>query len=67
MVADGGDEQAMSGLNQVLCVADWSQTLSFYNLSGKQVGKERNLGFDPCRVSYFSNGQYIMVSGSNKG
>ena len=48
---------------------DWSQTLSFYNLAGKQVGKERNLGFDPCCVaySYFSKGgPYILVAGANK-
>ena len=29
---DGG-----TGGNHVLCVADWGQTLSFYNLAGKQV------------------------------
>ncbi|XP_047473268.1 intraflagellar transport protein 122 homolog [Penaeus chinensis] len=50
----------------VLCVADWGQNLSFYALSGKQVGKERPLGFDPCCVNYFSKGEYLLVGGSNK-
>ena len=50
----------------VLCVADWSQTISFYSLSGKQVSKERNLGYDPCCASYYSKGEYLMVGGSNK-
>ncbi|XP_066967390.1 intraflagellar transport protein 122 homolog isoform X2 [Macrobrachium rosenbergii] len=50
----------------VLCVADWGQNLSFYCLSGKQVGKERPLGFDPCCVSYFSKGEYLLLGGSNK-
>ncbi|XP_050737940.1 intraflagellar transport protein 122 homolog [Eriocheir sinensis] len=50
----------------VLCVADWGQNISFYTLSGKQVGKERILGFDPCCVSYFSKGEYLLVGGSNK-
>lgn len=50
----------------ILCVADWSQTLSFYTLGGKPVYKERNLGFDPLCVSYMSKGEYILVSGSNK-
>ncbi|CAL4124428.1 unnamed protein product, partial [Meganyctiphanes norvegica] len=50
----------------VLCVADWGQNLSFYSLSGKQIGKERVLGFDPCCVSYFSKGEYLLVGGSNK-
>ena len=63
------DSDGLSVGNQVLCIADWSQTLSFYNLAGKQVGKERNLGFDPCCVaySYFSKGgPYILVAGANK-
>ena len=50
----------------VLCVADWAQTLSFYALSGKQVSKERALGFDPCCVSFFSKGEYLLLGGSNK-
>ena len=32
----------------------------------KQVSKERSLGFDPCCVSYFSMGEYLMIGGSNK-
>ena len=51
---------------EVLCVADWAQTVSFYSMSGKQVSKERNLGFDPTCVSYFSKGEYLMIGGSNK-
>ena len=50
----------------VLCVTDWAQNISFYSLSGKQVHKERSLGFDPCCLSYFSKGEYLMVGGSNK-
>ena len=41
----------------VLCIADWAQTLSFYAMSGKQVSKERTLGFDPCCAQYFSKGR----------
>ncbi|XP_065343413.1 intraflagellar transport protein 122 homolog [Cloeon dipterum] len=55
-----------------LCVADWSQTLSFYApvnkkediFSYKIAGKERSLGFDPLSISYFNQGQYLLVSGS---
>ncbi|XP_076048143.1 intraflagellar transport protein Oseg1 [Oratosquilla oratoria] len=50
----------------ILCVADWAQNLSFYSLSGKQIGKERVLGFDPCCVSYFTKGEYLLLGGSNK-
>ncbi|XP_028906907.1 intraflagellar transport protein 122 homolog [Ornithorhynchus anatinus] len=52
--------------NDVLAVADWGQILSFYQLSGKQVGKDRTLTFDPCCISYFSKGEYILLGGSDK-
>ncbi|XP_060691773.1 intraflagellar transport protein 122 homolog [Hemiscyllium ocellatum] len=50
----------------ILAVADWGQRLSFYQLSGKQIGKDRALNFDPCCVSYFSKGEYIVMGGSDK-
>ncbi|RKO92638.1 WD40-repeat-containing domain protein [Blyttiomyces helicus] len=50
----------------VLAVADWNQKLSFFQLSGRQIGKDRNLGFDPCSVSYFTNGEYVVVGGSDR-
>ncbi|XP_030640907.1 intraflagellar transport protein 122 homolog [Chanos chanos] len=52
--------------NDILAVADWGQRLSFYQLSGKQIGKDRHLNFDPCCVSYFSKGEYIVMGGSDK-
>ncbi|XP_022044827.1 intraflagellar transport protein 122 homolog [Acanthochromis polyacanthus] len=52
--------------NDILAVADWGQKLSFYQLSGKQVGKDRTLTYDPCCVSYFSKGEYIVMGGSDK-
>ena len=50
----------------ILTVGDWGQRLSFYQLNGRQIGKDRNLGFDPCSLSYFSNGEFILIAGSNK-
>uniref|UniRef100_A0A8C8VP68 Intraflagellar transport protein 122 homolog n=1 Tax=Pelusios castaneus TaxID=367368 RepID=A0A8C8VP68_9SAUR len=52
--------------NDILAVADWGQRLSFFQLSGKQIGKDRVLNFDPCCVSYFSKGEYILMGGSDK-
>ncbi|XP_034446524.1 intraflagellar transport protein 122 homolog isoform X2 [Hippoglossus hippoglossus] len=52
--------------NDILSVADWGQKLSFYQLSGKQIGKDRALAYDPCCVSYFSKGEYIVMGGSDK-
>ena len=31
-----------------------------------QVGKERTLGYDPCFLDYFLDGEYMLVGGSNK-
>eukprot|EP01135_Chromosphaera_perkinsii_P010267 Nk52_evm9s2085 gene=Nk52_evmTU9s2085 len=50
----------------ILCVADWNQNLSFYQLSGRQIGKDRLLGYDPCTCSFFPSGDFIVVAGSNK-
>ncbi|KAI8925767.1 hypothetical protein BC831DRAFT_459392 [Entophlyctis helioformis] len=52
--------------SDVLAVTDWSQKLSFFQLSGRQVGKDRILGFDPCAVSYFSTGEYLILGGSDR-
>ncbi|XP_040048107.2 intraflagellar transport protein 122 homolog isoform X1 [Gasterosteus aculeatus] len=52
--------------NDILAVADWGQKLSFYQLSGKQIGKDKTLTYDPCCVSYFSKGEYIVLGGSDK-
>lgn len=48
----------------VLCIADWNRTLSFYHASGKQAYKDCDLDFEPTCVSYFNKGEYILVCGS---
>ncbi|NWW40203.1 IF122 protein, partial [Panurus biarmicus] len=52
--------------NDILAVADWGQKLSFYHLSGKQIGKDRVLNFDPCCLSYFTKGEYLLLGGSDR-
>lgn len=49
-----------------LCVTDWNQTLSIYNMAGKLLGKERNINFDALKVRYFPTGDYILICGTNK-
>ena len=39
---------------------------SCHQLSGLQHGKDRKLDFDPCTVSYFNNGEYLLVGGSDR-
>ncbi|CAM6125866.1 unnamed protein product [Calypogeia fissa] len=48
-----------------LAVGCWDGTLSFYDVSGKQIGKDKELGFDPCSVAYH-DGKYVFVGGSDK-
>jgi len=50
----------------ILAVSDWSQKLSFYQLNGKQISKDRMLGYDPCCIDYFSKGEYLIIGGANK-
>ncbi|KAJ8046678.1 hypothetical protein HOLleu_05441 [Holothuria leucospilota] len=52
--------------HDVLNVIDWGQKLSSYQLSGKQIGKDRDLTFDPCCLSFFSKGEYMVIGGSDK-
>lgn len=49
----------------LLAVGCWDQTLSFYS-GGQQVGRDVALGYDPTCVSWFTAGQFLLVSGSNK-
>ncbi|KAJ3071027.1 hypothetical protein HDU98_005913 [Podochytrium sp. JEL0797] len=50
----------------LLAVTDWNQKLAFFQLNGRQVGKERSLGFDPTCVSFFSSGDFAVVGGSDQ-
>ncbi|KAI8996741.1 hypothetical protein BC832DRAFT_598279 [Gaertneriomyces semiglobifer] len=55
-----------SSNGDVLAVGDWDQKLAFYDLNGRQVGKERALGFDPCSVSFSENGEYLVLAGQDR-
>jgi intraflagellar transport protein 122 len=57
---------ATPGPIDVLAIADWNQTLSFYTISGQIIGKERPLGFDPLCLKFFPDGETLVVSGCNK-
>eukprot|EP00002_Diphylleia_rotans_P020026 TRINITY_DN3881_c0_g1_i4.p1 TRINITY_DN3881_c0_g1~~TRINITY_DN3881_c0_g1_i4.p1 ORF type:complete len:1192 (+),score=257.48 TRINITY_DN3881_c0_g1_i4:236-3811(+) len=50
----------------LLAVGDWDQKLAFFQLNGRQVGKDRELGFDPCSIGYFTNGEYLCIGGSDR-
>lgn len=50
----------------IIAVGCWDQTLSFYNLSGAQRGNDRQLGYDPCSLAYYGDGEYIVMGGSDR-
>lgn len=53
--------------HDILAVGCWDQTLSFYHFpSGKQLKKDKYLGFDPCSLTFFSNGEYMCIGGSDR-
>ncbi|KAF8288920.1 putative intraflagellar transport protein 122 [Trypanosoma cruzi] len=49
----------------VLVVGSWDRRLSFYNTQGKPVSKEKELPCDPCCISFYGNGSYLLVGGSD--
>ncbi|MCO5572874.1 hypothetical protein L7F22_026633 [Adiantum nelumboides] len=57
--------KTQNNASDTLVVGCWDCTISFYNLSGKQIGKDINLGFDPCSITYHSK-KFLCVAGSNK-
>jgi intraflagellar transport protein 122 len=44
--------------------------MSIFSIQGgkqaKPVGSDKDLGFDPCSMSFFPKGDYFVMSGSNK-
>lgn len=50
----------------VLAVGCLDGALKFYLVTGQQKAKDRDLGFDPLSVTYFSNGEYLAISGTDK-
>lgn len=50
----------------VLCIAEWNGVISFYNIGGEVVKRERSFNFIPLKIAYFPEGQYLLVCGSNK-
>lgn len=51
--------------DSLLLVGCLDQTIGFYDVSGKRIGQTRNVGFDPLSISFFSNGEFFVLGGSN--
>lgn len=49
-----------------LLIGCWDETISLWDNDGKQVGVEKSLGFDPCGISFYANGEFFILCGSDK-
>ena len=53
-----------------MVAGSWDSKLSLYSISGgkqyKQIGNDKDLGFDPCSISFYPTGEYMVMSGSDK-
>ncbi|RNF17244.1 intraflagellar transport 122-like protein [Trypanosoma conorhini] len=49
----------------VLVVGSWDRRLSFYNTQGNSISKEKELPCDPCCISFYGKGSFLLVSGSD--
>jgi len=52
-------------LYDLLAVGCWDQRLAFYQATGVQQHKDRKLGFNPCGLCFFPDGEYIVIGGSD--
>nr|CCC93690.1 predicted WD40 protein [Trypanosoma congolense IL3000] len=50
----------------VLVAGSCDRRLSFYGTDGKSMGKEKELPCEPCSISFFDNGRFLLVSGTNR-
>ena len=51
---------------EILAVGCWDQTLSFYDVSGNQLGRDRRLSGDPLSLDFSSDGESVLVSTTSK-
>ena len=56
--------------DNILIAGSWDQKLSLYTIQGgktfKPIGNDKELGFDPCSISFYSTGEYFVLAGSDK-
>uniref|UniRef100_A0A2K5RZ80 Intraflagellar transport protein 122 homolog n=1 Tax=Cebus imitator TaxID=2715852 RepID=A0A2K5RZ80_CEBIM len=53
-------------LNCIVMVMDSKMVFPLVCVLFPQIGKDRVLNFDPCCISYFTKGEYILLGGSDK-
>ncbi|RHW68819.1 intraflagellar transport protein 122 [Trypanosoma brucei equiperdum] len=49
----------------VLVVGSCDRRLSFYTSDGKPASKEKEISCEPCSLSFYGGGKFLLVGGSN--
>ena len=56
--------------DNMLFAGSWDSKMTIFSIQGgkqaKPIGSDKELGFDPCSISFFPKGDYFVMSGSNK-
>lgn len=50
----------------VLTTSSWNKKISFYDLDGKQVGRDRPIDFNACTLKHTPSGDFFLMGGSDK-
>lgn len=62
--------QKFDSSDNLLVTGAWDGKLVNFQIQGgkaaKPVGNERELGYDPCSISFFPKGDYFVMAGSDK-
>uniref|UniRef100_A0A8C9GZA3 Intraflagellar transport protein 122 homolog n=1 Tax=Piliocolobus tephrosceles TaxID=591936 RepID=A0A8C9GZA3_9PRIM len=57
---------ARKALNCIALAIDLEMVFPLMCVLFPQIGKDRALNFDPCCISYFAKGEYVLLGGSDK-
>jgi intraflagellar transport protein 122 len=50
----------------VLTTSNWDKKISFFNLDGKQVGRDREVDFNACTLRHTPTGEFFLMGGSDR-
>ena len=56
--------------DNLLIAGSWDQKLSIYSIAGgktvKPIGTDKDLGYDPCSITFYPSGEYMVLAGSDR-
>ena len=62
--------QKFESSDNILITGAWDSKLICFQIQGgksaKPIGSEKELGYDPCSISFFPKGDYFVMAGSDR-